>query len=78
MTDLDHLVFSRHALTRMTERGIRVDEVQQVLDQDGPTTFDLDGNHRYDAFVGGRSIRVVTSSDNPLFVITAYLIDESP
>jgi len=30
----------------------------------------------YDAEVGGRSIRVVTSADNLLFVITAYLLTE--
>ena len=74
MSDLDHAVFSLHALTRMTERGIRVEHVQRALDQDGPTSLDLDGNHRYDAQVDGRSIRVVTSADNPLFVITAYVL----
>jgi len=46
--------------------------VQRTLDQDGPTSYDLDGNHRYDAAVDGRSIRVVTSANNPLFVITVY------
>ena len=72
MSDLEHLVFSLHALDRMTSRRIRVEEVQRTLDQDGPTSYDLDGNHRYDADVDGRSIRVVTSADNPLFVITVY------
>ena len=72
----DHLVFSLHALDRMIERGIRVDEVQRALTQDGPTSFDLDGNHRYDARVGRRSLRVVTAAENPLFVITAYVLQE--
>ena len=72
MSDLEHLVFSVHALGRMIARRIRVDEVQRALDQDGPTSYDLDGNHRYDADVDGRSIRVVTSSDNHLFIITVY------
>lgn len=75
MSDLEHLVFSLHALDRMTQREIRVSDVQRALDQDGPTSHDLDGNHRYDAEVDGRSIRVVTSADNPLFVITAYRLD---
>ena len=72
MSDLEYLVFSLHALDRMTQRGISVALVQRVLDQDGPTSYDLEGNHRYDRDVDGRSIRVVTSADNPLFVITAY------
>lgn len=72
MSDLDHLVFSLHALDRMTQRGISVAQGRRVLDQDGPTSYDIDGNHRYDHDVGGRSIRVVTSADNPLFVITVY------
>lgn len=74
MTDLDYLIFSLHALDRMTQRAIRVGEVRQALDKEGPTSFDLDGNHRYDAAVDGRSIRVVVSADNPLFVITVYLL----
>jgi len=74
MTDLNHLVFSVHALGRMTERDIRVDVVQRILDQDGPTSFDLHGNHRYDGVDGGRRVRVVVDSNNPLFVITAYVI----
>lgn len=78
MSDLEHLVFSLHALDRMTRRGIGIQNVQRALNQDGPTSYDLDGNHRYDAVVDGRSIRVVTSADNPLFVITVYRIDESP
>ena len=49
--------------------------MQRALDQDGPTSYDLDGNHRYDAEVDGRSIRVVTSADNPLFVITVYALE---
>lgn len=53
VSDLDHLVFSLHALDRMTQRGIRVAEVQRAFDQDGPTSYDLDGNHRYDAHVTG-------------------------
>lgn len=32
------------------------------------------GNHRGDAEVDGRSIRVVTSAHNPLFVITVYVL----
>ena len=56
----------------MTQRGISVAEVQQAMDQDGPTSYDLDRNHRYEAELDGRSIRVVTSADNPLFVITVY------
>lgn len=61
----------------MTQRGIGVQDVQRTLDQEGPTSYDLDGNHRYDAEVDGRSIRVVTSADNPLFVITVHRIGES-
>ena len=76
MTDLEHLVFSLHALDRMTQRVISVQDVQRALDQDGPTSYDLDGNHRYDADVDGRSIRVVTSDENPLFVITVYELDQ--
>ncbi len=76
MSDLDHLVFSLHALDRMIERRIRVEEVQQAMTQDGPTSFDLDGNHRYDARVGRRSLRVVTAADNPLFIITVYVLQE--
>ena len=72
MSDLEYLVFSLHALDRMTQRKISVAQVQHVLDQDGPTSYDLDGNHRYDRDIRGRSIRVVTSADNPLFVITVY------
>ena len=49
MSDLEHLVFSLHALDRMTQRGISVQDVQRALDQEGPTSYDLDGNHRYDA-----------------------------
>jgi hypothetical protein len=75
MSDLEHLVFSLYALDRMTQRAIKVSDVQRALDQDGPTSYDLDGNHRYDADIDGRSIRVVTSADNPLFVITAYPIE---
>jgi hypothetical protein len=74
VSDLDHLVFSVHSLTRMTERGVSVRDVRRVLDQDGPTSLDADGNHRYDAEVDGRTIRVVTSADNPLFVITTYIL----
>ncbi len=74
MTDLDHVVFSLHALDRMVERGIRVDEVRRALDQDGPTSVDMDGNHRYDAAIDGRRLRVVTAADNPLFVITVYVV----
>lgn len=74
MSDLEHLVFSLHALDRMTERGIRVQDVQRAMDQDGPTSYDLDGNHRYGAELDGRSIRV-TSADNPLFVITVYTLN---
>lgn len=77
MSDLEYLVFSVHALVRMTERGIGVQDVQRAMDQDGPTSYDLDGNHRYDADVGGRSIRVVTSFDNPLLVITVYELDRA-
>lgn len=75
MSDLEHLVFSLHALDRMTQRATRVSDVQRALDQDGPTSYDLDGNHRHDADVDGRSIRVVTSAENPLFVITVYPIE---
>lgn len=78
MSDLEHLVFSLHALDRMTQRGISVQDVQRALDQEGPTSYDLDGHHRYDAAVDGRSIRVVTSVDNPLFVITVHRIEQSP
>lgn len=46
MSDLEHLVFSLHALDRMTQRGIGVQDVQRALDQEGPTSYDLDGNHR--------------------------------
>lgn len=74
MTDLDHVVFSLHALDRMVERSIRVGEVRRAMDQGGPTSLDLDGNHRYDATVGGRRLRVVTAADNPLFVITVYVV----
>lgn len=74
MTDLDHIVFSLHALDRITERGIREDEVRRAMDQDGPTSVDPDGNHRYDAAVGGRRLRVVAAADNPLFVITVYVV----
>ncbi len=74
MTDLEHVVFSLHALDRMVERGIRVDEVRQVMDQDGPTSRDLDRNHRYAAAIDGRRLRVVTAADNPLFVITVYVV----
>lgn len=74
MTDLDHLVFSLHALDRMTERSIRVDAVRFVLDQAGPSSYDLDGNHRYGRVVDGRRIRVIVAASNPLFVITAYLV----
>ena len=51
MTDLDHLVFSLHALARMTERDIRVDR--------------------------GRRVRVVVDSENPLLVITAYVVGDA-
>jgi len=74
MTDLDHLVFSLHAPARMTERDIRVDVVQRILDQDGPTSFDLHGNHRYNGVDRGRRVRVVVVPENPLFVITAYVV----
>ncbi len=74
MTDLDHVVFSLHALDRMIERGTRVDEVRRAMDRDGPTSLDLDGNHRYDATVDGRRLRVVTAAENPLFVITVYVL----
>ena len=60
----------------MIERRIRVDEVQEAMGQDGPSSFDLDGNHRYDARVGRRSLRVVTTADNPLFIITVYVLQE--
>ena len=76
MSDLEHLLFSLHALDRMTQREIRVSDVQRALDQEGPTSYDLDGNHRYDAEVDGRTIRVVTSAENPLFVITVYELDQ--
>ncbi|MDP8909908.1 MAG: DUF4258 domain-containing protein [Chloroflexota bacterium] len=76
MSDLEHLVFSLHALDRMTQREIRVSDVQRAMDQEGPTSYDLDGNHRYDAEVDGRTIRVVTSAENPLFVITVYRLDQ--
>lgn len=72
VSDLEYLVFSLHALERMTLRCISVADVQRVLDQNGPTSYDLDGNHRYDRDIDGRSIRVVMSADNPLFVITVY------
>ena len=72
VSDLEYLVFSLHALDRMTQRGIAIADVQRVLDQDGPTSYDLDGNHRYDLDIDGRSIRVVASADKPLFVITVY------
>ncbi len=74
MTDLAHVVFSLHALDRMVERSIRVDEVRRAMNQDGPTSLDLDGNHRYDAAIDGRRLRVVTAADNPLFVITVYVV----
>ncbi len=74
MTDLDHVIFSLHALDRMVGRGIRVGEVRRAMDQDGPTSLDLDGNHRYDATIDGRRLRVVTAADNPLFVITVYVL----
>jgi quinol monooxygenase YgiN len=74
VTDLDHVVYSLHALDRMVERAIRVDEVRRAMDQDGPTSLDLDGNHRYDAAIDGRRLRVVTAADNPLLVITVYVL----
>jgi hypothetical protein len=72
VSDLDHLVFSIHALARMTERGVSVEDVRRVLDQAGPTSYDADGD--YDAEVDGRTIRVVTAAHNPLFVITTYIL----
>jgi hypothetical protein len=55
LSDLEHLVFSLHELDRMTQRGIGVQDVQRALDRDGPTSYDLDGNHRYDAGVASAS-----------------------
>jgi hypothetical protein len=74
VSDLKYLVFSLHALDRMTQRGVSVADVQRVLEQDGPSSYDLNGNYRYDRDIDGRSIRVVTSADHPLLVITVYTI----
>jgi hypothetical protein len=38
MSDLEHLVFSLHALDPMTQRAIKVSDVQRALDHDGPTS----------------------------------------
>jgi len=58
----------------MAERSVSVEEVRRAMHQRKPSSVDAVGNHRYDAEIAGRSIRVVTSADNPLFVITVYTI----
>jgi hypothetical protein len=73
------LVFRVHAVRRMAERGITVDEVRTVLTQ-GKTIEDYPGDTPYPSrlvlgWVGQRPLHVVaakTASAREIIVITVY------
>jgi hypothetical protein len=62
--------WSTHACKRAAERGIRLDEVEAVIDDPDVTFTDRKGNPCYIREVGGRRIKVVVAADDTAFVIT--------
>lgn len=62
--------WSTHACNRAAERGIRLDEVEAVVDDPHVTFTDRSGNPCYIREIGGRRIKVVVAADDTNFVIT--------
>ncbi len=69
------LRLSRHAEARAAERGIALQEIEQVVSGHEVSFTDTKGNPCYVRGFGNRRIKVVVARDDPEFVITVIDLD---